>query len=106
MSTTLIAKDSGGSKFPKLEAGLYNAVCYAVVDLGVHYNKTFGKENQQIMILFELPDEKIEVNGKWESRTVSGTYTCSLSDKSNLRKVLEGWRGRAFTPEELDGFDL
>jgi len=106
MSTTLIAKGAEGSRFPKLEAGLYNAVCYAVIDLGIQYNKNYDKESQQIMILFELPDEQIEINGRMEPRTVSGTYTNSLSDKSNLRKILEGWRGRAFTAEELKGFDL
>ena len=106
MSTTLIAKGSEGSKFPKLEAGLYNAVCYAVVDLGLQHNKVYDKYSQQIAILFELTDEQIEVNGRRENRTISGIYTNSISDKSNLRKILEGWRGRAFTPEELEGFDL
>ena len=33
-------------------------------------------------------------------------YTASLSEKANLRRDLEGWRGRAFTPEELKGFDV
>jgi hypothetical protein len=30
----------------------------------------------------------------------------SLHEKANLRKFLESWRGRAFTKEELDGFDI
>jgi hypothetical protein len=29
-----------------------------------------------------------------------------LSEKSRLRPTLEAWRGRKFTKEELDGFDL
>jgi hypothetical protein len=33
-------------------------------------------------------------------------YTASLHEKAKLRKDLESWRGRAFTPEELKGFDL
>ena len=33
-------------------------------------------------------------------------YGFSLSSKSNLRKDLEAWRGKAFTSEELNGFDL
>jgi hypothetical protein len=32
-------------------------------------------------------------------------FTASLSEKANLRPFLEGWRGKAFTPEELRGFD-
>ena len=30
----------------------------------------------------------------------------SLSEKANLRKDLESWRGKAFTAEELKGFDI
>ena len=40
------------------------------------------------------------------ARTISATYTLSLGERSNLRKMLESWRSRAFTPEELQGFDL
>jgi hypothetical protein len=37
---------------------------------------------------------------------VSKFYTLSLGDKANLRKDLENWRGKAFSAEELDGFDV
>lgn len=30
----------------------------------------------------------------------------SLGEKSNLRKDLQAWRGKQFTPEELEGFNL
>jgi hypothetical protein len=33
-------------------------------------------------------------------------YTLSLHEKSALRKDLEAWRGKAFTPTELEGFDV
>jgi hypothetical protein len=33
-------------------------------------------------------------------------YTCSLDEKATLRKDLESWRGRPFTEDELNGFDL
>jgi hypothetical protein len=33
-------------------------------------------------------------------------YTASLTETANLRQVLESWRGRSFTPEELEGFHL
>ena len=29
-----------------------------------------------------------------------------MSEKANLRKDLEGWRGKSFTESELEGFDL
>jgi hypothetical protein len=37
---------------------------------------------------------------------VMATFTNSLHEKSRLRPMLEAWRGRKFTNEELDGFDL
>lgn len=38
--------------------------------------------------------------------SVSKTYTASLASTGNLRPDLESWRGRPFTIEELEGFDL
>ena len=38
--------------------------------------------------------------------SIGNFYTASLSEKANLRRDLEGWRGRAFTQEELLGFDV
>jgi hypothetical protein len=38
--------------------------------------------------------------------TIWGTYTASLSEKAILRQHLEAWRGKPFTPEELEGFEL
>ena len=67
-----------------------------------------GKVQHKVVVAWEL-DQRIEnpeseYNGK---RFVqSKRYTMSLHEKSSLRKDLESWRGRAFTAEELQGFDL
>jgi hypothetical protein len=37
---------------------------------------------------------------------VSSYYTLSLSPSSTLRAILEQWRNRPFTLDELNGFDL
>jgi hypothetical protein len=49
-------------------------------------------------------DEINPENGKPFS--CSKKYTASLNEKATLRHDLESWRGRAFTQEELKGFDL
>jgi hypothetical protein len=36
----------------------------------------------------------------------SKEYTMLLSEKANLRRDLEAWRGKAFAEDELKGFDL
>lgn len=104
--SSLIAKDSGNTRIPPLEAGTYPAICNSVIDIGLQYSKAFNKENHQVMFMFEIPSETIEIDGETKSRMISGTYTMSLSERSNLRKMLESWRSKAFTEEELNGFDL
>ena len=104
--SSLIAKNTSTSTFEPIEAGTYPAICSAIIDIGMQYNKAFDKESHKVIIIFELPDETYEADGIIRSRTISGEYTLSLSDRSNLRKMLEAWRGKAFTPEELEGFDL
>jgi hypothetical protein len=37
---------------------------------------------------------------------VSAFFTNSLGEKATLRPILESWRGRAFTEEERNSFDL
>jgi hypothetical protein len=38
--------------------------------------------------------------------TISKNFTLSLAEKATLRKDLVSWRGRDFTRQELDGFEL
>ena len=102
----IVVKDNGSTSFPPLEAGSYRAVCYGIVVTGTSYIQAFGNSATKIVFLWELPDERIEVDGENKPRAISETYTLSLNEKANLRKMLAGWRGRDFTPEELKGFSL
>jgi len=107
----LTAKKTGdGGNFEPISQGLHHAVCYALYDLGTQYNEKFGKSIHKVLIGWEIPMERIEIerDGKMLNlpRAISKQYTLSLHEKANLRKELESWRGRAFTEAELDGFDL
>ena len=106
----LIARDTSRAQVDPVEPGVYIGVCYGVVDLGTHTNPTFNVEKHQVLITWELPDARadFEKDGEMvnQPRVISRRYTLSLSDKANLRKDLESWRGRKFTPDELEGFDL
>lgn len=103
---SLIAKANSGNRQPALEAGSYAAKCYAVIDIGEHYSQMYDKYARKVIIMWELPDEIALFDGEAKPRAISETYTNSISEKATLRKTLENWRGKAFTPEELDGFDL
>lgn len=104
---SLIVKEpDGSSKFPPIEPGTYPGVAYGVVDLGVHHSDKFDKDVRKVLIMWELPQETITTDDGEKPRTISETYSASLSEKAKLRQMLEGWRGRPFTPEELKGFNI
>ncbi len=101
----LMAKDTGGGSFELTPAGNHIGVCYMVCDLGDQESTYQGESKilRKVRVSWELPGEHM-ADGRPFS--VSKIYTLSLSEKANLRKDLESWRGRAFTDEELEGFDL
>lgn len=105
---SLVAKKSEGS--PPIEAGTYPAVCYSVIDLGTQYNEYWGKSSPQIVITWEIQSLRIEYEKDGEKRegprVISKTYTNVLHEKSNLYKDLLSWRGKPFTVEEAEGFDV
>jgi hypothetical protein len=58
-----------------------------------------------------LPNEVTEYtdkdgNKKSGPMVIGKQYTMSLNEKANLRADLESWRGKIFTKEELNGFNL
>jgi hypothetical protein len=101
----LVAKDKGGG-FDPVEAGVHHAICYGVVDLGTQFSEVYNNETHKVLIVWELPFERIVIEGKDLPRAISRRFTLSLGTKANLRGVLESWRGRSFTEKELEGFDL
>ena len=103
---SLIIKEQTASKISPISPGTYQAVCYGVVDVGDQYNETFKKASRKVIILWELPGEFIDSDDGPQTRTISGTYTSSLSARANLRGMLEAWRGAEFSDEELKGFNL
>lgn len=104
MSLTVSAPKGGN--FQPIPDGTYFGVCSMIVDLGAMYSERYDKTQRKVMIAWELPEETIEINGKTERRTVSSRYTSTLGSQGNLRRDLAAWRGRDFTEEELDGFEL
>ena len=107
-----IAKNGGGD-FKQVPPGSYVARCHSLIDLGTQVSEKFATSAHKIRIGWELLGEDdegqpltITRDGKTMPMTVSAEYTVSLNEKANLRKVLESWRGKAFTPEEAKGFDI
>jgi len=98
---------SSGSKFLAPQ-GTWIARCYSVIDLGYILNKhprQDGGQNWQrkIRVAWELPNNLMDDGSPF---SVSFRYTLSLDDRSYLYQHLVSWRGKAFTEEELHGFDI
>ena len=104
----IIAKDTGGEDYENAPTGNQLAVCAFVEDIGTHRGEYQGVPNErhQIVICWELAETM--TTGEYAGRPfmLSKFYTLSLAKKANLRQDLESWRGKAFTDEELKGFDV
>lgn len=94
---------SKSSDFELAPAGTHVGRCYRIIDMGTQYSPFYKKSSHKLRIYWELPNELMK-DGKPFS--VNKQYTLSLGDKANLRQDLESWRGRKFTPEESQGFDI
>ena len=110
----IIAKQSNNSMsdFKLPPAGSFMARLYRIIDIGTQTTEWMGKKKMQrkIIAMFELHGEDNDgqplQTAEGKPLIVSKRYTLSLDEKATLRKDLEAWRGKAFTQEELDGFNL
>lgn len=108
---SIIAKENR-REWTQPPEGLFQAVCADVVDLGLV--KTEWGDKPKVRLLFQLG--LFNEDGVTESLNhdtdppkrfeVRRDFGLSLSEKSALRPFLESWRGKKFTKDELDGFDL
>lgn len=101
----IIAREKGTAIEPITE-GVHTAVCIMVIDLGEQWSEAFQKTNHKVMITWEVTDESTTIDGEEKPRVISKEYTLSLSQKATLRNHLEAWRGKKFTDQELDCFDM
>lgn len=103
---SMMVRSEGNSEIKQLEPGVYTGIATAIIDLGIQENMTYGKQQRKAIIVWNVVGETVKVNDEELPRVISKEYTMSLGEKSTLRKDLEAWRGRPFTTEELQGFDL
>ena len=103
---SIIARDEKGTNIPTLATGVYMGTCYGLVDLGIQYNEKFDKSQAKVQVIWKIAGEKVTIGDEELDRTISKEYSLSLNEKSNLTKDLEAWRGKKFSDEELQGFDL
>jgi hypothetical protein len=102
------AKSGGKSNFTAHPEGQFAGVCVDVHDLGFLKTTWQGQEKVQhkIDVYFFCGEYKDGTDGKRYPLLVRDRFTATLSDKGRLKPFLQGWRGKKFTEEELQKFDL
>lgn len=106
---SLVIKANESTSYDPAPAGAHVARCYRILDLGTQKTTFKGDEKfvHQIMLTWELPTALMsEGSNAGKPFSISQRFTASLGEKSKLRKILENWRGKKFSPQELEGFDL
>ncbi len=104
MSLIMTAPESSYAPLPE---GIYPAVCYMVADIGDQYSKKYDNWARKVVIGWEIDGEFKETeDGEKEPRTVHAFYKQSTHENSQIRKMLENWRNKKFTEEEVRAFDL
>jgi hypothetical protein len=97
--------ESTGGDFKPTPEGQHIMVCSRVIDLGTQKTEYNGevKHQRKVLITWEIPGERIEVDGRDMPVIHSEKYTWSFHEKANLRKHLEAWRGKKFREEDFSG---
>ena len=104
----IIATGSDSKTFTPAPEGVHHAVCCDVIDLGLMDTGFKDEKTGQ-------PKIQHKINVVWQIGELRDDgkrfqlykrYTLSLGDKAILRHDLESWRGKAFTFDELAGFDV
>lgn len=96
---------ASNSNYVPPPAGSHIAVCTQVIDLGRQHSDFYNKDDEKVMIGWELCNV-LDPDRANNPKMVFARYTSSLGKKATLRKMLQAWRGRPFTEDELAGFEL
>ncbi len=104
-------KAGSAADFEPVAAGSHIAICDIVADIGLQPGSgLYPKPKRQVVIRWNIPAEQIEYekDGKKMSgpAVIAKRYTASMNEKANLRHDLESWRGKQFTDEQAEAFDV
>jgi len=98
--------------YERCPSGVFLARCYRILDIGTQKSSFQGVDKllRQVVFSWEVHAQNDEGRPLFtkDNRlfSIQEYYTLSWSEKSNLRKALQSWRGRPFSSEEMQKFDL
>ena len=101
MSDVITAKASD-AKFKSHQEGQYVAQCVDTIDLGDNveqYQDQPARLAHKCALVFRTGERNDETG---EFIDVHKEFTVSMGEKANLRRFLEQWRGKPYTPEQAE----
>jgi hypothetical protein len=104
-----IIAENNGTNYTPIPAGNHIARCYEMIQIGTVVEQSgmyAGKEMHKVRLTWETPDETHDFGKGLQPFSISKEFTLSMNEKATLRKMLESWRGKAFTEDEAKRFDI
>ncbi len=101
MSDTITATATD-AKFSPHPVGQFAARCVDVVDLGEKLEQYPGSPQhlaRKCLLIFRTGERNNETG---EIIDIAKEFTVSMGEKANLRKFLEDWRGKSYTPAQIE----
>ena len=92
-------KENERTQKPLPPEGQTLGLCYSIIDLGTQVTSYPGKppgEAHQLQLSWELPKYRAVFNQEVGEQVMAlfQTYTFSLSEKANFRKMIDSWIGK------------
>lgn len=112
MSEKMTLPEPTEAEFKQPSAGQHIGLLYRIIDLGTQTGEYQGQvtHKRQVYFGWELQDEDVtfEKDGKEVTLPFGAGmfYTWSMSEKANLRKHLESWRGKELTRDDIKKFHM
>lgn len=95
-----IAKDSGANFAPHSE-GQHVMFCVDVVNLGINVEQYQNQEPREVAkVALVFASGETQPDKPDDLTLVTTEMTLSAGETSNLRKFLQNWRGKDYTPEQ------
>jgi hypothetical protein len=112
MAATNKMQPAPQNKTPRelIPADNYMATCYQMIYIGTVPEEYQGEQKQvpKVLLTWEIPSlmKVFKEERGLEPMVITKEFSFSMGEKANLRKFLSNWRGKAFTNDEANAFDI
>lgn len=99
-------KDRVKPKVPTVDPGVYVGICVGIIDLGEQYSEKYKNYSNKMQIVFDLPTETVEVDGKHEPKQLSKTFNVTAKAGSKFRDFISAWNGKSYGDDDFCDLEM